>query len=197
MKVINKRIGTPNQWRYVQPESGAVFHGLSYWGIVDQVRLHREAMNYDLAEGWEARFQDDLCRQNMEIPCSDRPVDPASRSLTVADARRFLATLSNFRGEFVSKEEAERRATICSTCPMNREIPGCWGCGGILKEVTKFLLGRTTSRDKSLESCAVCGCVMRAKVHIPMDVIRRAESRSNLSYPPNCWQHRESGNAAE
>jgi hypothetical protein len=197
MKVSNKRVGTPNQWKYVQPESGAVFHGLSYWGIVDQVREHRRAMKYDLAEGWEERFQDDLCRQNLEVPCSGRPVDRTKRKLTIADLRRFMATLVNFKGELVSREEAERRAIICSTCPMNREVAGCWGCGGILAEVTKFLTGRTTSRDKSLDSCAVCGCVLRAKIHLPMDVIKSSEIRAKLEYPEGCWQRQASDSAAE
>jgi len=197
MKVTNKRIGTPNQWRYVQPESGAVFHGLSYWGIVDQVQQHRRAMQYDLAEGWEERFQDDLCRQNSEVPCSDRPVDLTQRRLTVADLRRFMGTLANFKGKFVPKAEAERRAAVCSTCPMNREVVGCWGCGGILATVTKFLAGRSTSRDASLDSCSVCGCVLRAKIHLPMEVIKSAEIRSKLEYPEWCWQRQASDSAAE
>jgi hypothetical protein len=197
MRVTNKSRGTSNQWKYVQPESGAVFHGLSYWGIIDQVRLHRKAMGYDLAEGWEERFQDDLCRQNLQVPCSDRPVGVSKRSLTIADLRRFMNTVLKFGGKFVPQEEAERRAAICSTCPFNGDVTGCWGCGGILTQVTKFLAGRTTQRDRALESCRVCGCVLRAKVHLPLDVIQDFETRTSLDYPEWCWQRPASDSSAK
>lgn len=184
MKVTRPAQSTQNDWRYVQPESGAVFTGLSYWGLVDVVRQHRQAMKYDLADGWEERFQDDLCHQNTQALCSGRPPDTTKRRLKLADLRRFMNTLGVFRGEFVPQAEAERRAAICSTCPLNKTVTGCWGCGGLLAAATKFLAGRTTSRDKALDSCAVCGCVMRVKVHLPMEVM----DNSGLEYPEWCWQ---------
>lgn len=182
MRVHRPGQGTQNDWRYVQPESGAVFTGTSYWGIVDQVHEHRRAMGYDIGEGWEERFQDALCRQNEQVPCTDRVTPPSKRRLQLADLRRFMTAASKFDGTFVAQEEAERRAVICSTCPLNKTVTGCWGCAGLLKVALKFLAGRSTRRDKALESCAVCGCVLRVKVHLPVG------EPDGLTYPEWCWQ---------
>jgi hypothetical protein len=184
MKVSRPGQGTPNEWRYVQPETGAVFHAFSYWELADKVRKHRAAMNLDLAKSWEDRFQDDLCRQNEEAPCHGR-VDTKkdSRRLTLQDLRRFMSTISKWDGTLVAREEAERRAAICIACPKNQSVRGCWGCAGLLKEVVKFLQGKKgTTVDSALESCGVCGCVLRAKVWMPLD------TKDGLEYPSHCWQ---------
>ena len=189
MRVLRPERGTSNNWRYVQPESGMVLNGPSYWNLLDRVLKHREAMGYDLSEGWESRFQHDLCLQNDKVLCAGKKAKSEQRRLSLADLKRFMNTISNFNGEFVPAEEAERRASICSTCPLNQGVAGCWGCAGVVAETAKLLSGRTTTRDKALESCSVCGCVMRAKVHLPLDVV----DNTGLEYPTWCWQHTPQG----
>lgn len=189
MRVLRPGDGTANEWRYVQPETGAVMHGFSYWAIKEAVVKHRSAMKLDLSEGWEERFQDELCRQNEQVPCDRREKQPITKKgLSVADLKRFMNTLLAQKGVFVSQEEAERRATICSTCPKNQSVPGCWGCSGIMKMVAQYLGKKHTSRDRALESCAVCGCVLRAKVWLEMDTI----DNTGLEYPEHCWQRKPS-----
>ena len=155
MKVLRPGDSTTNKWRYVQPETGAVFTGFSYWQVRDSVFKHRAAMKLDTAAGWEERFQDELCQQNEQVPCNrGKNFKPSGkRSLTIDDLKRFMVTLSQQNGSFVDQDEAERRAAICSTCPKNQSVAGCWGCGGIVKSVTKYLGNKHTSRDKTLESC--------------------------------------------
>lgn len=186
MRVLRPGDSTANKWRYVQPETGAVFTGLSYWQVRDSVYRHRAAMKLDTAAGWEERFQDEICQQNEQAHCDrgKKARTPGKKSLTVDDLRRFMTTLSRQEGSFVSQEEAERRALICSTCPKNQTVSGCWGCGGIIKAVTKYLGNKRTSRDKALESCSVCGCVLRAKVWLELGTI----DNSGLEYPEHCWQ---------
>ena len=183
MRVLRPGEGTDNEWRYVQPESGAVFNGFSYWQVKDAVEAHRRAMGYDLSDGWEERFQHDLCKQNEEVLCTDRPAKPrGQRRLTLQDLKRFMLTASKWTGEFVPVEEAERRAAICSTCPKNVTVAGCYGCSGILAMATKFLGKRKTSRDDALQGCDICGCALKVKVHMPVDP-------DGLEYPEWCWQH--------
>ena len=99
MRVLRPGEGTDNEWRFVQPESGAVFNGFSYWQVKDTVEAHRRAMGYDLSEGWEERFQHDLCKQNEEVLCTDRPAKPrGQRRLTLQDLKRFMLTASKWRG---------------------------------------------------------------------------------------------------
>lgn len=183
MKVTRPFQGTANDWRYVQPETAGVFTGFSYWELLEKVRKHRSAMGLDLAEGWEARFQDDLCRQNELVPCAGRPVNSETRQLTLHDLRRFMNSIANWNGELVPREEAERRAKICVSCPKNQSVRGCWGCAGLLKQVVGFLQGQKgTTMDPALESCGVCGCVLRAKVWMPLN------TEDGLEYPSHCWQ---------
>jgi hypothetical protein len=67
-------------------------------------------------------------------------------------------------------------------------VRGCWGCAGLLKQVTSFLQGgQGTTMDQALESCTVCKCVLRAKVWLPMDAI----DNTGLEYPEHCWQRQD------
>jgi len=170
-----------HHWRYAQPETGAVFTGFSYGLMRDQVVSHRRAMGIPFND---ADFQDELCLQNTAIDCDGRPIRPEDRHLTIADVRRFLSSLSSWDGRFVDQEEAERRATICAGCPMNVVVHGCKGCGGILKWVKEKLGGLTTSKDRALESCAVCGCFNAVSVWIPLE----AQNVEGLTFPAHCWK---------
>jgi len=181
MKVTSPGRGTSNKWRYVQPETGVVFTGFSYWQVFNDVSAHRNAMGLDLAEGWEDRFQDDLCKQNEQVPCTGRKADVSKRHLQMADLQRFFALMASWKGDTVPQEEAERRAVICSTCPLNVTVQGCWGCAGMIKKVVSLVGNKQTSRDSALESCKVCGCVLRAKVWLPL-------AADGLEYPSHCWQ---------
>lgn len=186
MKVSRPGQGTTNEWRYVQPETATVFNAFSYWELEEKVQKHRKAMSLDLAEGWRERFQDDLCRQNEEVPCIGRtPKSDGSTDcrLSLDALRRFMDTISKWDGTLVERSEAERRAAICVGCPKNKSVRGCWGCAGLLKKVVSFLQGKKgTTVDAALESCAVCCCVLRAKVWMPLN------TEDGLEYPSHCWQ---------
>ena len=185
MRVSRPGQGTQNNWRYVQPETASVFTAFSYWGLVDQIRKHREAMGLDLAEGWQDRFQEELCQQNDEVPCAGRPKNAKPASVTLQDLRRFMSTVAKWDGTLVERAEAERRAHTCLACPKNKAVRGCWGCAGLLKQVFSFLKGQKgTTVDRALESCSVCKCVLRAKVWMPMEAI----DNTGLEYPEHCWQ---------
>lgn len=193
MRVTSPGRGTENNWRYVQPETGVVFTGFSFWQVSNDVRQHRAAMKLDLSEGWEERFQDELCQQNEQVTCTGRKLSVKKRRLTLLDLRRFFITMTNWKGNMVDQAEADRRANICSTCPLNVTVGGCWGCAGMMKKVVELVGNKQTSRDSALESCKVCGCVLRAKVWLPVD----AEANKGLEYPPHCWQATESANSGE
>ncbi len=181
MTPSSPNIGTDHKWRYAQPETGAVFTGFAYSLMRDKVIQHRRAMDIPFDE---VAFMDELCRQNTAIPCSGRVIPPGERHMTIADVRRFLSSLSSWDGSFVDQEEAERRATICAGCPMNVVVHGCKGCGGILKWVNEKLGGNVTSKDRALESCAVCGCFNAVSVWLPLE----AQNVEGLEFPDHCWK---------
>jgi hypothetical protein len=109
------------------------------------------------------------------------------------DIVRGSLTLAGWKAngsQVVPIEEAERRAGICSTCPYNVAYRS--GCGVDCQQLTDAvvsLVGQAaTSLDGRLNACAICKCSLRAKVHIPLDDIRRFESAELQSkYPEWCW----------
>ena len=113
-------------------------------------------------------------------------------NIGVAELRRFVETVkaltvANPEDRFVDGGEAERRAAICASCPMNLPVAGCWGCSGVVAMLKDALIGRTTSKDANLESCQACGCVLRAKVWVGSEVLSRVERVAGVDYPAGCW----------
>ena len=66
----------------------------------------------------------------------------------------------------VSRDEANRRAEICSKCKFNVRFPKpCNGYCGELREIVTALVGsERTSYEEKLESCSICGCYLSAAV---------------------------------
>lgn len=81
---------------------------------------------------------------------------------------------------------AEQRALICIKCPKNRNTGGCGACRAAANLITKGLLGRVSTRyDRKLKDCAVCGCVLKLKIHYPLS------EGDKHKYPSNCWVEKE------
>jgi hypothetical protein len=41
-----------------------------------------------------------------------------------------------------------------------------------------------SSKDAELRGCVICSCVLKLKVHLPLDAIDNA----GLNFPDFCWQ---------
>lgn len=100
----------------------------------------------------------------------------------------------------VPQEEADRRASICSTCPFNSQPAGCTTCNrGVLATLAaKVVGGQPTRHDASLQACSICGCELKAKVWLPLEVLRRHLSTGQMAqFPPphtgfpGCWLREE------
>lgn len=91
----------------------------------------------------------------------------------------------------VSRELAEKRASICVKCPKN--VSGSWFVetgAGIIKEILEMRKDITleTSYDSGLKSCDVCQCLMRLKCHTPLQFILKNTKKETLEeFPKNCW----------
>lgn len=94
----------------------------------------------------------------------------------------------------VAKEEAERRAGICVTCPLNKRgglreffvehvAKGITELYGVLREHNLI-----SSRDKDLGTCAACMCPTQAKIHIDLATIHKHMKPDVLAkLAPQCW----------
>lgn len=107
-----------------------------------------------------------------------------------------VKTLKDWLGsgaETVPWRLAQQRANVCLKCPMNQ--PGNMATGAIADAVKKQIelknkLKLRVVGEKSLLHCTACGCVLRLKVHIPIDKLGLTAVDIG-KYDPNCWQRKE------
>lgn len=191
MKLADKSLSPPGGWKYTQPETGVLFTGVTYLQMRDKVFRHRRSNGLDVDPGWVERFEEDFCEQNRLVGTQWCPIEGATpkaeRHLGVADIRRFLNTareaIASGGDVFVEQEEADRRAAICAACVNNAEIPGCFGCNGLRKLISKVRGSRTTASEDKLRHCTVCYCTNSVKVWLKEEVI----DSTGLQFPPHCW----------
>lgn len=113
---------------------------------------------------------------------------PYSRKCTAVDLRRFLKSMTKWAvkgAPLVTQKEAERRASICSGCDENKQVPGCATCTASAKLLKFLRRSQSTSKDDKLKGCDVCCCELKTKVWFPLDAI----DNNKLKYPPHCWQN--------
>ena len=90
----------------------------------------------------------------------------------------------------------EARAQTCVDCPKN--VAGEWyvnAPAGLLKaaiEEWKRATGKDfsfeTSQGDKLKSCAVCLCLSKIKVFVPLKhILEKTKPEVLAEFPPNCW----------
>lgn len=137
-----------------------------------------------------ARIEHFICQRLPKGFCVGGPDQPAVPYLSVSKIRDGTRLLMGrlFRGKdfLVKQEEADRRAKICANCP--EDLRGiCSSCmSNEFFDIFGWMLraNRKTPYDSALEVCAVCGCLLTAKVHISNETLF---ALSKHKYPPNCW----------
>lgn len=92
---------------------------------------------------------------------------------------------------------AERRASTCSSCAENQPVSGCEGCNlrAMLDAISSVVQGQATTKDGLLGACKLCGCHLRAKVWLPLDILLKYSSSQQMELTkeraPHCWQLKE------
>jgi hypothetical protein len=94
----------------------------------------------------------------------------------------------------VEKTLAEKRAEVCVKCPHNQQPSGLnvlsSEAAKELSALLSVLKGKkmTTSQDRSLLMCDICGCPNTSKVWVPIDVVLKNLRPATLEkFPPHCW----------
>lgn len=93
-------------------------------------------------------------------------------------------------GMVVSPEQAQARADICLECPENVKFSRLtMAVAETIKEHVEFKneLNLRVKGEKSLHTCKVCSCVLKLKVHVPIEFIRK-HPNPDEKYPAHCWQ---------
>lgn len=142
-----------------------------------------------------------LCgrRNPIEPEDLDRPTleygRPAQRTL----AERIFAWMSNRYSrlgtiEIVTSAEAERRSSICISCPKNQDwrhyYRDCPGCADKLKKLTadlwKLRKGKEVTRENKLLGCASLGHDNATAVWLTEAALKHAK-HYQAQLPPQCW----------
>lgn len=111
---------------------------------------------------------------------------------------RGAATLADWVGEGgipVSPVVANARARICAGCPLNvpsegfvDSVTGALADAIHRQVVIKNAIGLSTDVEDKLQTCDACGCFLRLKVWVPLNVIaERTDPETEERLVPNCW----------
>jgi hypothetical protein len=91
---------------------------------------------------------------------------------------------------------AQERADICVACPHNKPVVECVKVTTFMEQALraqlelKTQMKLATSQDNNLLVCELCGCFMKVKVHVPLD-IARANTPDWKGFIKTCWLHRD------
>ena len=126
--------------------------------------------------------------QEGEAPALKKRFFP-NQSQIVNGTKAILAGLTQGKKALVTQEEAEERAKICSVCPNNLHIGGCYSCSAAYNLV-KRVFDRKTRYDHVLRVCSICGCLNAAQVHVTAKILKDSSKGMDAKdYPEtNCWK---------
>ena len=183
-------------YRYVFPDDGFVCHAWTYVDWVEAAKAHLRINNKPVPETLEADMQHQYCLTLDPGYClyddDNRP--RPNMSLEWNDVSSGLQTFARWIAQgcqYVPQAEAERRALICSRCYLNTNVSGCAACQ---KAVTEVIGEKHTKVDNALRACAVCKCLLRAKVHFPIETLDTDNEKHQEMYPEHCWLNKHSAN---
>lgn len=180
----------PGGWSYTEPLTGVKFTSNHYLALMQSIRKHWEANDFEITGEWQAMIQDLICQQNPMVGCNE--IGTPERTFTSDDIKRFILTMNELRkdGELVSEDEQRRRLTICGTCP-KKGVIACSGCGWLAGKITELLGDRKLHRPDEFfkTSCLACGCDLSAKSAIPLPVLRQVDEKLGVTpdYSAQCW----------
>lgn len=185
-------VGVREGWFYPIEETKVILVSSGWRSLVDEVRSHMKGNNIPVPPNLSEIMQDWWCKNVSDSNCGEKPV-PGARDLT-ALAERFLRTAKSFifnGGQKVPQGEAERRAAICATCPLNsKDGSFCATCflRGMVSSAVTMASRWTTSKDSELHFCKVCGCKLAIKIHIPTSDMDHKDLKD--AWPEHCWMRK-------
>ena len=175
---------------YLVEQTGAKFSHPSMAGCMALVKAHMKANNIPVPPNLEEVIEDYICHNVPGGFCTGSSDRPRKRFLSFTQIRegtRIMWQKANLKSDefFVPVEEADRRALVCANCPKHVHDV-CTSCTSDFASFLRALLaGRRKSKyDELLDTCGVCGCLLKAKVHLSVKALAVTQKHE---YPDNCW----------
>jgi hypothetical protein len=182
-KIVNLRLGNP---------AITAQYGLST--DVEKVELEVEEQNAArcVAHGWSALVVESTGPPTISFP---RPQSLLGRAAAVGNAVKRpligVGAVKDWLGQglkAVDSPLSTHRASVCVECPQNDPDLKGWlekAEARIAEEVRSLLvvkddLKAETPYDEKLGMCRVCSCVLKLKVHSPLDIVRKRTDSATM-----------------
>lgn len=194
LTLIDKVTTPPGGFFYVVPQTRIEIKSISWNDIVSKVKTHYVANNIHIPDELEALIEDHMCKAMPPGVCAQSEgVTTHRRNFSIADVKSGTMTILSWVASGFSRvppAEAQRRTSICASCPYNRKFDGCIPCKlpDLMETVNRITGGQRTSGDEHLNACQFCGCSLKAKVWVPLETIQgNANPETNKELPDWCW----------
>lgn len=181
------------------PEKGMKGTGTTLGMLLDKIKDYRRANGIPIGLEFESEVEREVCRFYPQECEESSPLIPnTALRLSLSDVVDGTMNLLRFKlagSPLVDQVEADRRAAICSRCPLNGQITTpCSGCDQIKKTVMAMVGNVSTPYDDRLQSCLICHCFNAAAVHIPLDIQNQSwseQQKAQFQAAKNeysCWK---------
>lgn len=188
----------PGGWRYRVPETGFVINAWSWNALLPKIEAHYRSNALAVPNDLEAlvvKYACDTYAKCEEAGVLNKVARNVFKGFHVTDVIRFTQTFWDAlkRGEKVSQDEANRRASICAGCQFNQTPDGCTGCNSrtVKSLVATISQAGVTPHDSRLQSCRFCGCFIQSLIWYPLDTLQKFTDESeNAELPSHCWKKR-------
>jgi hypothetical protein len=176
---------TSTHWAFINPENQRELKANTKGELIVLIVSYRMQNGFEPIEFLEQVVDNHLCNHPSNAGrCEPMPELKRGVWETIQGGIALLKTYLYKR--FATQEEADRRASICKTCPHNI-FPNK---GDFIKwcDTTAELAveNRKSIHHNDLGNCSICSCNMRAKVFYD-DVIQLTQDQINQA-PDFCWQ---------
>lgn len=196
MRLLDPFTVPPGGFRYVCPETAARITAASLGELVANSTNHRKANNLPVTQDFAREIEEQLCGTMPPGTCKHEAgvVMTGPRRLTFADVVSATKTLGAWflKGTpKVNQAEAERRARICLSCPMNQNFDGCTTCAerDLREAMVSFMGDSKTEYDANLHTCFTCGCTLKAAIWFPLSLLQNnMTDETKALLPKHCWK---------
>lgn len=198
LKLLPSNATPPDKFRYTFREDGFTVLAMDRDSWLRMIKQHYKDNEYPMPENWIELAEDQLCKLLPPGHCTYEDGSPQKQFVDarigfhdVVNGTRVLVEFAKQGAPLVDQATAEDRAATCAACFYNIQSSGCGSCLGLLNIVEEVAAGRKTKADAQLavKSCAICKCISRAHIWLPIDVLEKGIPNDMLSmFPEFCWK---------
>ena len=189
-------------WELDLPEKGLVGKGQNTRILTESIISWRKKQGIPIGLNFAQEIEQALCEKYRESCPKCCKTEDLRDELQyphrinygdVVVGTRVMVNFEKSGRRLVSREEAERRAAICSGCRYNMQFSKpCGGICGALKGIIEAIVDpQGTKYDEGLHSCYICRCYLSVAIWVPLEVQWPPLSdyqKGQFSTLSHCWK---------